>query len=54
MMLTLHRLGCGEVEQLPGMCCTQSVLCPVGGLLCRLLRWLLGRENLVLETVDKK
>lgn len=54
-LLTLRKLGCGVAEQLPGMCCTQSVLCPVGGLLCMLLlRWLLGRGNLVLETDNQK
>lgn len=54
-LVTLHKLGCGEAEQPLGMYCTQSVLGPVGGLLCMLLlRWLLGRENLVLETENRK
>lgn len=53
-MLTLRKLGCGEVEQPPEKCCIRSVLDPVGGLLCMLLlRWLLGRENLVLETENR-
>lgn len=54
-MLTLHKLGCGEAERPPWMCCIRFVLDPVGGLLCTLLlHWLLGRENLVLETENRK
>lgn len=54
-MLTLHKLECAEAEQPPWMYCTRSVLDLVGGLLCTLLlHWLLGRENLVLETENRK
>lgn len=53
--LTLRKLECGVEEQPPWMCCTQSVLGLVGGLLCTLLlHWLLDRENLVLETEKRK
>ena len=53
-MLTLHKLECGEVEQLPWTCCTRSVLDPVDGLLCMLpLHWQLDRENRVLKTEEE-
>lgn len=54
-MLTLRKLECGEAEQLPWMCCTRSFHDLVGGLLCMLLlHWLLDRENLVLETENRR